>query len=95
MSLFKNFELKNVVKALVITVFYDLVRCLLFIRSKLVHGVIGTIKAHAFVLRNLKAILVKRRVIQQHRVLSDDALVRMGLMATLRESLFEFKKVEL
>lgn len=94
MSLCKNFESKNLAKALVITLLYDAARFLLFIKSGLVRGVIETIRAHGSVLRNLRRILAKRKVIQRDRVMADKDLVKMGLMGTVRESVSEFRKVE-
>ncbi|MFQ6086118.1 MAG: glycosyltransferase family 2 protein [Candidatus Bathyarchaeia archaeon] len=95
MSLLKNFEPRNVAKALIITFLYDIARSFLFIRSRLHHALIDVFRAHVYILKNLRLIIVKRRLIQRQRVVSDDALSSMGLIATLRESISEFRKIEI
>jgi len=92
-TVIKNFEVKNVVRALIISVVYNLTRFFILLKFKHHRGVIAIIKANYWVLRNFKKIMDKRRIVQKHRKVSDVFLEKTGFLTTLREGFFEFNRL--
>lgn len=82
----KNFELHNVIYALIISFFYNSFQIVNYLLLRRPNSVVDIIKAHLFVIRNLPEILRKRRIIQQNRKISDKELYNMGLISPFSKS---------
>jgi len=93
MSVLKNFELHNVIYALLISFLYNSFQIIKYLLLRRPHSVVDIIKAHLFVIRNLLEILKKRRIIQKNRKISDKELYKMGLILPLSKSIK--KEIEL
>ncbi|PKP60188.1 MAG: hypothetical protein CVT89_00365 [Candidatus Altiarchaeales archaeon HGW-Altiarchaeales-2] len=87
MSVLKNFELHNVIYALIISFFYNSFQIVKYLLLRRPHSIADIIKAHLFVIRNLPEIFKKRRIIQKNRKISDKELYKMGLMLPLSKSI--------
>ncbi len=87
MSVLKNFELHNLIYALLISFFYNSFQIVKYLLLRRPHSIADIIKAHLFVIRNLPEILKKRKIIQKNRKISDKELYEMGLILPLSESI--------
>lgn len=92
-NIFKNLQACNVLRALLIYFGFNLYRSL----RMLFHGnfsAVGAVcRAHADFMANLGKTLKKRRQAQRLRKRSDAELYRLGVIATLKESLAEEKRL--
>lgn len=92
-NIIKNLEAKNVIRALFISLGFNLYRSLRY----LVKGNFASIKsiatAHLDFVKNLRKMLAKRRVVQNNRKLSDKQLYELGVIATLKESISEERRL--
>ncbi len=87
MSVLKNFELRNVISALIISFFYNSFQIVKYLLLRRPRSITDIIKAHLFVIRNLSKIFEKRRIIQRNRKISDKELYKMGLILPLSKSI--------
>ncbi len=85
-NILKNFELHNVIYALIISFFYNSFQIVKYLLLRQPNSVVDIIKAHLFVIRNLPEILRKRRIIQQNRKISDKELYNMELILPFSKS---------
>ena len=92
-NIIKNLEAQNVIRALFISLGFNLYRSLRY----LVKGNFTSIKsiatAHLDFVKNLRRMLAKRRVVQNNRKLSDRQLYKLGVIATLKESISEERRL--
>lgn len=93
MNLLKSLEPKNLLLGVVLALIYDLIETLLLVKCKDVKCVKMKVKAHYWVIKNLRSILQKRHVIQKNRTVSDEWLLNAGLMASLKEAVHEYVRL--
>jgi ABC-type amino acid transport system permease subunit len=89
----KNFSLSNLIKGLIISIIFDLVR----ISKFMVHGDFSLVSAvlrgnYAFI-KGIPKTLAKRKYIQKTRQISDGELGKMGLIASLNWCLKEYERL--
>jgi hypothetical protein len=51
------------------------------------------VRAYIYFAKNLRNIQIKRKIIQKSRILEDKDLYKQGVIATLRESIIEEKRL--
>ena len=93
-SMMKTREFKNLCKAIPISLSYDVLRSLILIARRNIQGFFGMVKANFWIIINSKKIVVKRRIVQSYKRISDTYLKENGLMATLKECIEEFREIE-
>ena len=92
-NMLKNFSLSNLIKGLIISIIFDLVR----ISKFMVHGDFSLVSAvlrgnYAFI-KGIPKTLAKRKYIQKTRQISDGELGKMGLIASLNWCLKEYERL--
>jgi hypothetical protein len=95
LSVIKNFETRNLVKALSIYPLYDYVRIVMFTRAHPSDAATFTkaiFFSYFWILKHLRLTISKRRIIQNRRKVSDDYLKKRGLLSSLSEGFLEFRK---
>lgn len=92
-NIVKNLEAWNVVKALFVDFVFSLYRGIKYMVQGNFTSVKSIARAHMDFIRNLKKVLAKRKVAQNNRKLSDGELYRLGVIATLRESISEERRL--
>jgi len=92
-NLAKNFEARNVMKALFISFAFNLYRSIKYMVQGNFASAKAIAKAHVDFVRNLKKVLTKRKIAQKNRKLSDRELYKLGVIATLRESISEERRL--
>lgn len=93
-NIVKNFEFRNVVKGLIISTVYDLTRLVIFLSRGQFTNLLSLIKGTVYFIKELPQTLKKRKEIQGNRKLSDKELCQLGLVATLKECVEEFIRLE-
>ena len=88
-NLVKNLESGNAVRGFVISLCFNAYRWLTYLLGGKFAASMAVCRGHAGFLRNLGRTLRKRRMVQKRRVRSDRELYRLGVIATLVESLKE------
>ncbi len=94
MNIVKNFELRNVMKGLFVSICFDVIRMPMFLIRGEFSNVMAILRANIDFLKQLSKTLEKRRKVQEDRKLNDTELYRMGLMTPLWESVKEFVRLE-
>jgi len=92
-NLAKNLEAKNVTRALFISFAFNLYRSIKYIAQGNFASVKSIAKAYVDFIRSLTKVLAKRRIVQKNRKLADSELYRLGVIATLRESMSEERRL--
>jgi len=92
-NIIKNLEAKNVIRALFISLGFNLYRSAKYMGQGNFASAKAIAKAHVDFIKNLKKALAKRRVVQKNRKLSDSELYKLGVIATLRESISEERRL--
>jgi len=92
-NLTKNLEAKNVSRALFISFAFNLYRSIKYMAQGNFASVNSIAKAHVDFIRNFKKVLAKRKVTQKNRKLSDRELYKLGVIATVRESISEERRL--
>jgi hypothetical protein len=95
MNAIKNLEFKNLCKAIPISLGYDALHSIILLVHRNVQGFFAIGRANFWVILNMKKMIVKRRTVQNCKLISDRYLKENGLMATLTECIKDFKKIEL
>ena len=90
----KNLEFANVVKGLVISTGYDLIRMAMFLARGKFRNMLSLTKGTVYFIKELPRTLEKRKSIQDSRLLSDKELYRLGVIAPLKECVTEFIRLE-
>ncbi|MEM2971945.1 MAG: glycosyltransferase family 2 protein [Candidatus Bathyarchaeia archaeon] len=93
LSVIKNFGLVNLIKALLISIPYNIIRIILFVRVRC--GVSSIFSADLWILRNMGKIIHERRIIQGNRAIYDRTLFEHGFIASIGESIQEFFRLNL
>jgi len=92
--MFKNFEITNLIKGLIISIFYDFIRITYFLVKRNFKNIKALLKANIDFLKQLRITLKKRREIQMTRKLSDKYLYEIGLIISFQKSIKEFVRLE-
>jgi GT2 family glycosyltransferase len=92
-TMLKNLEWINVVNGLFVTVLYNFVRIVGFLRSHRPRAVLAILRGDLWVLHHLSKIIIKRSRVQAGRRISDVLLMRRGLMISLSEGFREFTRL--
>jgi GT2 family glycosyltransferase len=92
-NIIKNLEAKNVIRALFISLGFNLYRSLRYLAQGNLASIKSIARAHLDFAKNLRKMLAKRRVVQNNRKLSDEQLYKSGVIATLRESISEERRL--
>jgi GT2 family glycosyltransferase len=94
MNIIKNFEMKNVVKALLIEAIFNLHELLSSLKKGSVDDIKARLNAFIWVIRNLKKIWFKRKTVQYNRKYGDKIFQELSLFATLAEAISAYKRRE-
>lgn len=86
-NILKNFNFMNLVKGLAVNFCFDIFRTCLFVCRGKFGGITAIWEGNIDVIKKLPHILEKRAHIQSLRVVTDNQLIRMGLIASLGECL--------
>lgn len=93
-NIIKNFELTNVIKGLAISLVYDIVMLITFLVTGEFRNILAFAKGTVCFIKELPKTLKKRKTIQKNRTRADKELCQLGLIASLRESIAEFVRLE-
>lgn len=93
MNIVKNLELQHLVQGILLAFLYDSFELLLLTRHKDIESAKSKVKAYYWVIKNLKLILQKRCTIQRKRVVSDKWLLDNGFMASFKEAVYEYLRL--
>jgi len=93
-NIFKNFTIKNIIKGLIISLGFDIIRIFSFLSSRNFELVKAVFKGDYYFIKNFPKILEKRKQIQKNRKISDSKMYEMGLIVSLRWSINEFRRLE-
>jgi len=94
LTMFKNFEFGRLLRAMILSVFYVTVRSVGALRRRRVDNVSALLKAHLWLLSNLRKVLVKRALVQGGKKVSNATLERLGFIAGWSEAFREFRRVK-
>ncbi len=92
-NIIKNLEAGNVIRALFISLSFNLYRSARYLAQGNFASIKAIARAHLDFVRNLRKMLAKRRVVQRNRKLSDKQLYQLGVIATLKESILEERRL--
>jgi GT2 family glycosyltransferase len=92
-NIIKNLEARNVIRALIISLGFNLYRSVRYLAQGNFASVNSIAAAHLDFVKNLRKMLAKRRVVQKNRKLSDIQLYKLGVIATLKESISEERRL--
>ena len=92
-SMLKNLEIKTLLGALVILFLYSTIKLIIFLKRKKKSAILPLISGTVSGFKELRKMIIKRQKIQSSRKVSDDWLIKNCLIATLKESLIEFRRL--
>ena len=92
-NIVKNLEAKNVIRALFISLGFNLYRSIRYLAQGNFASIKSIVTAHLDFVKNLSKMLANRRVVQNNRKLPDKQLYKLGVMATLKESISEERRL--
>jgi GT2 family glycosyltransferase len=92
-NIIKNLEAKNVVRALFVSLGFNLYRSIRYLAQGNFASIKSIAIAHLDFIKNLRKMLAKRRVVQNNRKVSDKQLYKLGVIATLKESISEERRL--
>jgi hypothetical protein len=92
-NIVKNLQASNVWRALLIYCGFNIYRCLRMLLAGNPATVGAVCRGHWDFLRNLPKMLTRRRQVQKMRKRSDSELYRLGVIASLKESIAEEKRL--
>ena len=93
LSMIKNLESVNLMKALFLSIPYDAIRVMLYTRKAASDRIFPMFRADRWVLRNIGKIARERRIILENRVVHDKTLFDRGIIASNGESIREFVRL--
>ena len=88
-NMWKNMETFTLIRAMFISAGFNLYRCLNYLLSRNFAGVKAVIRAHMDFISGIRKMAPKREFVKANRVLTDSELYRLGVIATLKESIRE------
>ena len=92
-NLTKNLEGKNVIKGLLISYIFDFYRATRYILGGNLLSIWAIARGYLDYTKNIRRTLRKRSYVQKRRKVSDRELYRLGVIATLRESIAEERRL--
>jgi len=92
-NIIKNLEAKNVVRALFISLGFNLYRSIRYLAQGNFASIKSIAVAHFDFVKNLRKMLAKRQVVQNNRKVSDKQLCKLGVIATFNESVLEERRL--
>jgi len=92
-NIIKNLEVRNVVRALFISLGFNLYRSIRYLAQGNFASIKSIATAHLDFVKNLRKMLAKRQVVQKNRKVSDKQLYKLGVIATLKESISEERRL--
>lgn len=92
-NLFKNLEFTNVIKGLLVSIIFDIYRAIRHLFSRNFAATKSIINAYIDFIQNYRKTIEKRKIIQANRKRSDKELYELGVIATLKECIFEEKRL--
>ena len=92
-NIIKNLETRNVLRALFISMGFNSYRSSKYVVQGNFAALKSIARAHFDFAKNLRKMLGKRQVVQKNRTVSDKELYRLGVIATLKESIFEERRL--
>jgi GT2 family glycosyltransferase len=92
-NILKNFEAINVFKGFLISVGFDTYRSIKYALNGYFTSIKAITKAYIDFAKNLRRTLKKRKDIQKNRRRGDKELYELGVIATLKESIWEEKRL--
>ena len=92
LTAFKNFEAARLLRAMILSIVYVSVRFVGALRRRRVDNVSSLLRADLWLLLNLRRVLAKRAVVQVRKEVSNEALERLGFIATFAEAFREFRR---
>jgi GT2 family glycosyltransferase len=95
LSMIKNLESVNLVKALFLSIPYNAIRIILYTRKVVPNRVFSIFKADLWVLRKIGRIMRKRKSILENRSVHDKKLFELGIVASTGECIREFLRLNL
>lgn len=93
-NIIKNFSIKNIIKALLISLGFDIIRLFSFLSNKNFELIKAIFRGNYHFLKNIPELIKKRKQIQNNRKISDSQMYEMGLIAPLRWCIKEFRRLE-
>ncbi len=93
-NILKNFSRKNIVSGLIISTGFDIVRISGFALKGNFELVSAVFKGNYYFIKNIPETLKKRKYIQKNRKISDSKMAEMGLIASLKWCINEFRRLE-
>ncbi len=93
-NILKNFSGGNIVSGLIISAGFDIVRILGFALKGDFELVSAVFKGNYHFMKNIPETLKKRKYIQKNRQISDSEMAEMGLIASLKWCMKEFRRLK-
>lgn len=93
-NILKNFSMGNIVSGLIISIGFDIIRIFSFFLRGNFELISAVFKGNYYFIKNIHKTLEKRKFIQKNRKISDSKMVEMGLIASLRWCMKEFRRLE-
>ena len=92
-NLFKNFEFINVLKGFLVSIVFDTYRFVNYAFNRNFASIKSIIKAYIDFMKDIKKTIGKRNIVQKSRKRTDRELYELGVIATLKESTTEEKRL--
>ena len=92
LTIFKNFEAARLLRAMILSIPYVSARFVGALRRRRVDNISALLKAHLWLLLNLRRVLVKRALVQSMKRIANATLERLGFIATFAEAFREFRR---
>lgn len=92
-TIVKNFEIHNVIKGLLISFGFDIIRISTFLIKRHFKGVFAVAKGNYYFSKELPKTIKKRKDIQANRKLSDAEMYKMGLIAPIGNCINEYMSI--
>lgn len=93
LNILKNLEPRNLLRGIGLAIMYDFAETIHFVKCRDVEYAKMKAKAYNWVAMNLRSTLQKRHLIQKNRKFSDEWLLGSGVMASFREALIEYLRL--
>lgn len=93
-TIIKNFETSTLIKALAISTLFTIVRFFKYLYEKNLPHIVSILNAQFWTIKNLKGLISQRIFIQSNRKIDDDTLQQNGCIASLGESILEFRRMK-
>jgi len=92
-NLFKNLEFMNVLKGFLVSMGFDIYRLIKYALDRNFASIKSIIKAYIDFMEDIKKTIGKRNIVQGNRKRTDKELYELGVIATLKESIIEERRL--